>query len=68
MIMRSRLKGRQVRGEPILAPSAYLAEPGANAVAPSFLNGYQGLRSFHSLDPWLFSCHACGVRSAENSN
>jgi hypothetical protein len=27
-----------------------------------FLNGYQGLRSFHSLNPWLFSCHAFGVR------
>jgi hypothetical protein len=21
----------------------------------------QGLRSFHSLNPWLFSCHASGV-------
>jgi hypothetical protein len=25
-------------------------------------NDFQGLRSLHSLNPWLFSCHAFGVR------
>jgi hypothetical protein len=29
--------------------------------------GVQGLRSFHSLNPWLFSVHALGVAQAANS-